>query len=244
MGDGCRARTGTGAAGSHRPPSVRGEPITRGLRLALCAPPRAISAADHVAAGRRRPSEAVGTRVSLLPRLEWRSHRMRRSEGDASQSHEQCGQLPPGERAPGLYRPSRQFPDCGCCGRRGGSAARRTSPHGMMEAARMDSLVRSGADQPKIGTTVDLLAYTPCKAEPQAEGETSAGFMIRTRLTAWHEVLFGRQCRFDRHEPRYLVWTEKMKRGFDRGAGVFGRRGRGKHETGPARSPKCSVRLG
>ena len=95
----------------------------------------------------------------------------------------------------------------------------------------MDSLVRSGADQPKIGTTVDLLAYTPCKAEPQAEGETSAGLMICTRLTDRHEVLFGRQRRFDGHEPRYFVLTENMERGFDRGAGVFGRRGRGKHET-------------
>jgi hypothetical protein len=55
--------------------------------------------------------------------------------------------------------------------------------------------------------------------------------MIRTWLTKRHEVLFGRQCRFDRHEPRYLVWTEKMKRGFDDGASVFGWRGRGKHET-------------
>ena len=71
----------------------------------------------------------------------------------------------------------------------------------MMEAARMDSLVPSRADQRKIGTTVDLLTYTPCKAEPQAEGETSAGLMIRTRLTERHEVLFGRQRRFDRHEP-------------------------------------------
>jgi len=67
----------------------------------------------------------------------------------------------------------------------------------MMEAARMESLVPLRADQRKIGTTVDLFAYTPCKAEPQAEGEMSAGLMIRTRLTGRHEVLFGRECRFD-----------------------------------------------
>lgn len=181
---------------------VRRGLITHRLRFAPCAPLRAIWAVDRVAAGRHRPNGAVDTRERSLPRLGKRCTRTRRSECDASLSHGQGGHLLRGERAPARDRPNVRLPDCRWCGHRGGSAARRASPGGMLEGARIDSSVPSGPGHVKVGTAVDLLGYAAGETEPRAKGEAPAGLVVCTWLTRRHEVLFGRHRRFDRHKPR------------------------------------------